>query len=526
MKKLFVVLFCIAVTISFAACNDAKTADSSGRTDVIVAMGTGSEPAYGFDPIYGWGSSEHVHEPLIQSTLINTDQDMNFVNDLATEYHSSDDGLIWTFQIRDDVKFTNGDPLTAKDVAFTYNKILSTESTEADLSMLKEARATGDYTIEFELNQPYNAFLYTVAVTGIVPEGAYGEGYAENPIGSGRYLLEEWDKGQQAIFVANPDYYGDAPKIDKVVVLFMEEDAALAAVKSGEADIAYTSAVYSDVEVDGYQLLSFDTVDSRGISLPTVASGGTRMDGENEYALGNDVTSDLAIRQAMNYAVDRDAMVKNVLNGYGQAAYSVCDGMPWAADLAFDRDIDKAKQILSDGGWADSDDDGIVEKDDLKAAFDLYYPASDSVRQGLATEFANEMKEIGIEVTIHGESWDNIYTHEYSDPVLWGWGSNSPAEPYTLNYSTSPSNFASYQNADLDKTLDEAMSSLELNTSYQKFKEAAQYTSVNGDATWVWLTNIDHLYFAKDGLNVASQKLHPHGHGWSLLNNVDEWTWQ
>lgn len=526
MKKLLLTLLCITAVLAFAACNGTNTADNSDRTDVIVAMGTGSEPAYGFDPVYGWGSSEHVHEPLIQSTLITTDTEMNFVNDLATAYSCSDDGLVWTFELRKDAKFTNGDALTAKDVAFTFDKILTTESTEADLSMLKEARATGDYTVEFELNKPYNAFLYTVAVTGIVPAGAYGENYAENPIGSGRYMLKEWDKGQQAILVANPDYYGDAPAIDKVVVLFMSEDAALAAVKSGDVDIAYTSAVYSNVEVDGYQLLSFDSVDSRGISLPTMAAGGTRSDGENEYALGNDVTADLAIRQAMNYAVDRDAMVENVLNGYGKPAFSVCDGMPWAAELAFDRDLEKAKQILKDGGWADSDNDGVVEKKGLKAAFDLYYPAGDSVRQGLATEFANEMKEIGIEVTIHGESWDNIYTHEYADPILWGWGSNSPAEPYTLNYSTSPSNFASYSNGDLDQTLDKAMSSLDLNTAYQDFKEAATYTSVSGDATWVWLANIDHLYFAKDGLTVAAQKLQPHGHGWSLLNNVDRWTWE
>ena len=90
---------------------------------VIVSMTPGSEPAAGFDPFVSWGCGEHVHEPLIQSTLITTDTDLNFVNDLATSYEASDDGMTWTFTIRNDVKFTDGQPLTARDVAFTLNGI-------------------------------------------------------------------------------------------------------------------------------------------------------------------------------------------------------------------------------------------------------------------------------------------------------------------------------------------------------------------------------------------------------------------
>ncbi len=79
-----------------------------------------SEPAAGFDPLFSWGCARHVHEPLIQSTLITTDADLNFVNDLATSYECSSDGLTWTFHIRDDAHFTDGEQLTAHDVAFYY----------------------------------------------------------------------------------------------------------------------------------------------------------------------------------------------------------------------------------------------------------------------------------------------------------------------------------------------------------------------------------------------------------------------
>ena len=110
---------------------------------------------------------------------------MEFENDLATDYSVSEDGLIWTFHIRDDVKFTDGEPLTASDVAFTFNTALATPNSEADLSMLDSVEALDDTTVIFHMSKPYNAFLYTLAVFGIVPEHCYNEAtYGENPVGS------------------------------------------------------------------------------------------------------------------------------------------------------------------------------------------------------------------------------------------------------------------------------------------------------------------------------------------------------
>lgn len=499
-------------------------------SQVIVTMTPGSEPPAGFDPFVSWGCGEHCHEPLIQSTLIATDTDLSFKNDLATSYECSEDGLTWTFTIRDDVKFTNGEPLRASDVAFTINGIVNSDSSEADLSMVDTAEAPDDTTVLIHLNKPFNALLYTLAVVGIVPESAHDADYGTHPIGSGRYMLEQWDQGQQVILVANPDYYGEAPKIQRLVVLFMEEDASLAAAAAGQVDIAYTSATLADAVPAGYELLNCASVDSRGISLSTQPAGSEPIvEGEVTYEVGNDVTCDVAVRRAINYGVDRDQLIANVLNGYGTPAYSVSDGMPWATDaMKCSTNVEEAKRILDEAGWVPGED-GIRVKDGVRASIPLWYMAGDSVRQGIAEEFTNQMAPLGIEVNVTGASFDDIYPHQYADPVVWGWGSNAPTEVYNLNYSTGWGNFAQYKSATVDGYLDEALAQPTVEESFDFWQKAqwdgTEGVAPQGAATWVWLANVDHLYFKRDGLNVADQKPHPHGHGWSLVNNVDQWSW-
>ena len=504
-------------------------AEGDAPSQVILTMTTGSEPAAGFDPLVSWGCGEHVHEPLIQSTLITTDLNLEFQNDLATSYECSEDGLTWTFTIRDDVKFTDGEPLTARDVAFTVNGIINSAAAEADLSMVDEAVVIDDTTVELRLNKPFNALLYTLAVMGIVPEHAYGPDYGANPIGSGRYMLEQWDKGQQVILKANPDYYGEPVKMQRVVVVFMEEDASIAAAQAGQVDVAYTSATYYDVVPAGYELLACTSVDSRGVSLPCVPAGTTKSNDGVDYAQGNDVTCDVAVRRALNYATDRNRLISNVLNGYGTPAFSVGDGLPWSSeDMICETDVELARQILEDAGWVDSGD-GIRAKDGVRCAFDLYYTAGDSARQGIAMEWANQMREIGAEVNPKGGSWDELYLHQYECPVEWGWGSNAPIEMYELNYSSGWGNFSSCENATVDAYLDEALAQTHIEDSYDLWKKAQwdgeQGVAPQGAATWVWFANVDHLYYVREGLQVAEQKPHPHGHGWSLANNVDQWSW-
>lgn len=538
-KRSFALFLSLVLTVSLLAGCGSEDSTSSEETvqagqtsiedtkdSVIVVMGPTSEPEAGFDPAYGWGAGEHVHEPLIQSTLTVTNPDLSIGYDLATDMQVSEDGMLWTVTIRDDVKFTDGKPLTASDVAFTYNTVKDTSSVN-DFTMLEEAVAVDDTTVEFHMAKPYSIWPYTMAIVGIVPEHAYGPDYGMNPIGSGRYIMKQWDKGQQIIFEANPDYYGDEIKMKKVTVLFMDEDAAFAAVKSGQVDLAYTAASYSDQTIDGYDLLSFDTVDNRGFNLPAV-SAGTNEDG---LAVGNDFTSDVLVRRAINIGIDREEMITNVLNGYGSPAYSVCDKMPWyneASEVSYDPE--GAAELLDEAGWKIGSD-GIREKDGVKAGFNLMYPASDSVRQALAADTANQLKELGIEVTIEGVGWDTAYDRAQSEPLMWGWGAHTPMELYNIYHTVGDSaEYSPYANEAVDRYMDEALAASDLEESYELWKKAQWDGETGiiqeGDIPWIWLVNIDHLYWAKNNLQVAEQKLHPHGHGWSIVNNVDQWSWE
>ena len=535
-KKLLGVILTLAMTASLVAgCGDTKepavgqsmTEETAEVKDsVIVAMGISSEPASGFDPAYGWGAGEHVHEPLIQSTLTVTTKDLEIDYDLATDMQVSEDGMTWTVTIRDDVKFTDGERLTAEDVAFTYNTVKNTSSVN-DFTMLKEAVAVDDTTVEFYMEKPYSIWPYTMAIVGIVPEHAYGPDYGSDPIGSGRYIMKQWDKGQQVIFEANPDYYGETPKMKRVTVLFMAEDAAFAAAMANQVDLAYTSASYSEQLIEGYELLSFASIDNRGMNLPTVAQT-TDSDGN---VIGNDFTCDVNVRRAINMGIDREQLIENVMYGYGTAAYSVCDGMPWyneAAEVSYDPE--KAAELLDEAGWM-MGTDGIREKNGVKAAFTLMYPTSEGVRQMMAADVSNQLKILGIEVNIEGVGWDTAYTRALSEPLMWGWGAHTPMELYNMYHTVEGglAVYSPYANEKVDQYMDEALAASSLEESYELWKKAQwdgeTGITQEGDIPWIWLANIDHLYWSRENLNVAEQKLHPHGHGWSIVNNVDQWTW-
>lgn len=524
----------ILILIFLAACSDrleeTGTIEPNNATDskdeLILAIG--SEPEDGFDPTLGWG---RYGSPLFQSTLLTYNQEFEIEYDLAESYEVSEDGRVWTIKVRDDVTFSDGEALDAADIVFTFETAKESASV-VDLTNIKEIEAPDDTTVQFTLEEADSTFIYTLVSTGIVPEHAYSDDYKENPIGSGPYKFVQWDKGQQVIVEANPYYYGKQPPFQKLTFLFLAEDAAFAAAKAGEVDVISVPATFGNEEIDGMELISVSSVDNRGVMLPFVPSGEQTDDG---IPIGNDVTADPAIRKAMNIAVDREALVEGILNGFGTPAYSVADELPWWNEETKieDKRLDEAKKMVEEAGW-ELQDNGILAKDELEASFKLIYPAGDQIRQSLSLAFAEQMKPLGIDVTTEGASWNEIERQMYSEPVMMGWGNHSPIEMYHLHSSKTRGigyyNANYYANATVDEYMNNALRATTQDEANEWWKKA-QWDgetgfSAQGDAPWVWLVNVDHLYFVNENLEIGEQKVQPHGHGWPITDFILDWRFQ
>ena len=546
-KRILAMLMAVLMIFGITACNNsANSANNSYNTDngagsvadngkaladagkdsVVIAIG--SEPET-LDPTKGWG---HGNSPIVQSTLVKYTSELNFENDLAVDYKLSDDGLTWTFTIRDDAYFTDGEKVTADDVAFTLETAKASNGS-FDLTYMESAVAQDETTVVITLSRPTSIFLNTLASVGIVPEHAYNDDYGMNPIGSGPYKFVEWRPQEQIMFTANENYYGEAPDIKNVTVVFMSEDAALAAVKAGQVDVAYSVATLATTQVNGYHVEAIQSADNRGFTLPVLPDEGRTT--QSGVPIGNNVTCNLEIRQAIAYAIDREQIADTVLNGFGRPAYSENDGMPWNnPDVKIETDVEYAKKLLLDNGWTDTDGDGIVEKDGLKAEFKCVYPSGDSVRQAVGMAAAEQLLDIGIKVDIEGMSWDEIMKVMFSEAVLMGWGSSSPNETYYLYRSEGALlddfyNPEGYQNDITDAYLDAAMSALTVEEAYENWKkvqwDGVTGTAMQGECPWVWIVNLDHVTYVRDGLSIGSQPIHGHGHGLPLIQNLNEWSW-
>lgn len=189
-KSLF--LFSIVFFMILTSCknNDSSNQSETKEQNDELILAIGGEPETGFDPTLGWGQ---YARPIFQSTLLKYDQDFNIKNDAATHYSISDDGITWTVKLRDSIQFSDGKPLTADDVVFTFQTAKNSASL-VDLTNLDKVEKTDRLTVKFSLIKRDYTFIHHLLSLGIVPKHAYNATYSGNPIGSEPYQFVQWDK--------------------------------------------------------------------------------------------------------------------------------------------------------------------------------------------------------------------------------------------------------------------------------------------------------------------------------------------
>lgn len=487
-----------------------------------VVIGVATEPDT-LSPLLGYGKDGNSK---IFDGLLARDSHLKLKPALAAALPKvGDGGRTYTYTLRDGVEFSDGEPLTAQDVVFTYRTVLdarTNNTAKSELDAVKDVRADGDDKVVFTLKYPYAAFAART-VLPIVPEHIAGGqdpntgSFNTEPVGTGPYVLADWSKGEKLTFKANPHYWGGAPKVKTLTVAIIPDDDVRATrLRSGDLDGAVLPpnlAATFDND-DDRRTYEAKTYDFRAVTLPTA----------------NPVTGDRAVRQALDAAVDRRAMVDKILDGAGSPAYGPLPGDdPWfAKDIARPHDLAKARRILDEAGWKPGED-GVRVKDGRRAAFTLLYPSGDKVRQDHALAYASDAKKAGIEVKAESATWEVIEPRMGRDAVLAGFGSVGDPDfgLYTLLHSSLAgdgfNNMARYDNPTVDEALDAGRRSQdpeERQAAYGKLQRALVQ-----DPGYTFLTHIDHLYVLADRWNGLTTQLEPHEHGFASGPwwNIEDW---
>lgn len=505
--------------------------DRKGRANDELVVSMGSVIPHEFEPRDRYGMYNEAH--ITHSTLLRRTADLKIVGDLAKDYRISSDGLVWTFDLHDDFRFSNGEPVTAEDVKFTYEMLIE-DGRHWSMDFIDRIDIPEENRIVFTLKEPRSTFAQSQLVeVPIVPKAYYDDNYKFNPIGSGPYMVAEYQPGEQAIFVVNPYWHGEEPYFKKWTWVLLDENAALAALQSGDVDIVYATPELADKPIVGCKLFDIEANDVRGLSMPYVKAGAIT-DSPDGYPVGNDITSDPVIRRALNVGVDRQKVVDVALNGHGRPAYSVMDEMPfWNPESVIpDNDPEEAMRILDEGGWLVGKD-GVREKDGVRAEFDLYYPTADQLRTNVAVEAANQAQKLGIKINLVGSNWDEMMTKSHEVSLLYAGGRHNPNPFYESHHPSTAgrgwTNVTFYNNPQVTEYIEKAMNSADLDeaTRYWKLAQWDGTTgcSTMGDLPYVWLVRINHTYVGDARIDVGNQGIHSHGHDWSLIANIAEWTW-
>jgi peptide/nickel transport system substrate-binding protein len=410
-----------------------------------------------FNPLKAIESPEYETMGAIYDTLLGWDKDtMEPVPALATEWSVSEDGLTWTFKIRDDVTWSDGQPLTARDIAFTFNFILENNfsALTSYLTFTDEITAPDDTTLVWKTTKPTTAPIAPPFIF-IIPEHVWGGMSKEeakqfpnfpDTVGSGPFRLVEWKKGDFWRLEANEDYWGGAPVIDELVFrVFKNDEAMVQALRAGEIDIAYGIPPTLFASLQGAPGIT--THVGAALGFTQMSFGQCFWEGKPcKGATHHPALADLDVRRAVAMAIEKQALVDRVLGGFGTPGTTVIPpAYPWHYEPSPDElipfDLAGANALLDEAGYLDTDGDGVREMPGggrpLEFRFIVRTEDPDSVKAGQL--ISGWLKQIGIatnpEAVTDGKLIDLWLANDY-DLYIWGWGVEPDPDFQLSTYTT------------------------------------------------------------------------------------------
>ena len=527
-KKIFAIALTVITVAGMTACGKADKAcgDHMGKGSEAAAEAASSSKKTKL--VYGSGDYTRINPAMDEHSEISvllfdglTDHDGSdkVIPRLAKSWKTSDDGKTYTFNLQENVKWHDGKPFTAEDVKFTIEGIMDpkNESENApNYEDVEKIEVKDPHTVVFHLKAPNYAFLEYMTMPIMPKHCLEGEKWQESkffqaPIGTGPYKLSKWEHGQAIIMEKNPDYFAGPAKIDEIIFKIVPEDNARALqLKSGELNIAQVTPKDAAGFKDSKNLKTYamTTSDYRGI-LYNFA---------NEYWKKN---ADLI--PAINYAIDRQAIIDTVLLGHGVKAYSPIQRNVYNFDGVekYDFNLSKSEELFKAAGCTKGAD-GFWMRDNKRIGFTINAMADDHVRIDMAQVAAQQLQSAGLDVKAavpaEGIDWGG------QEACIIGWGSPFDADDHTYKvFGTGKgANYSAYSDKLVDQYLTEARQTddpAKRKEAYAKFQ-----TELAKKPPYTFFCYIDAMYVADSKIKGIDPKTVLGHHGVGIFWNITDWT--
>lgn len=403
---MLITLFALIIII-FSGCGK-KVDKAEPRPGSVVAggkisVGSAIEPET-WNPLISDLAAVQDVGRMVFAGLVLQNEKGEWIPDLAQEVPTqanggiSADGLTWTYRLKPNLKWQDGQPITAQDVRFTYEFILKNrnlvpwrEGYEKILSVTTVD--SGTVVIRFAEFYPYAVQLFPFLLPshrGVDMADVRQQNFNRLPVGSGPYVLKEWRQGDSLLFVANPLYHRGKPNLDEInYKIVPDRQIVLSQLKIGEVDLV-NNIGFDQLE----QLLSVTGVNTfltRGVVWEHL-----------DFNTEDPLFSDVRVRQAISFAIDRAAIIEKDLKNAGFPAHTDIHPLSWAygANLTFPvRNLPHARELLAAAGWQ-AGSDGVLVKAGRRMSFFLTIPAGERFRQQVAESLVNQLREIGVEIRL------------------------------------------------------------------------------------------------------------------------------